>query len=67
MQNTIVLNCHSSQVRVRHKTADCFSITKHDLKNRPVLLARMNHAHARLIKPALHPFDRFSESQWAPM
>jgi hypothetical protein len=65
LQNAIVLEREGSEMRVRNKTADSFPISQHRLKNRPVLLARMDHSHAGLIEPALNTLDRFLERKGA--
>jgi hypothetical protein len=62
-----VLNRQGGQVRVGYKITGCLPFAEHALKNFPVLLASMNHAHTRLIKPALHASDSFLERERAPM
>jgi hypothetical protein len=62
-----VLKRQSSEVRVRYKAADSFPVSEHCLKNRPVLLAWMDHSHAWLIKPALDTLDGFLETERTPV
>ena len=62
-----MLNGQGSQMCVWHEIADRPSLTEHSLKNRPVLVARMNQPQARLIEPALDPIDGFPHCERALM
>jgi hypothetical protein len=67
LEHTVVFDRKGCQVRVRGKVAGCFSVAKHALENRPLFVARMNDAHARLFEPALHGFNGFPDRERALM
>lgn len=67
MQYAIVFDRQSREVCIGNQIAQRIPAPQYLLKDRPMLIGRLNDAHARLVEPTLNTFDGFFESEWTLM